>query len=841
MSSDEMDIRSGLFLEQAAQCYLAMMYPQVRKYAFYLSLAGHRFNKVSQKQHAERVYKYALDIYNGHCWYRAEDYINFMLSRSMYSLKNTKDALMYIERIINKNGSNDNKKRFHFNYYRAKSRFIPFFNETNVIKDFILYNNLIKNELNSDRTQLPSLTLPLIEAESVQLSLCPIDSFKLKHGSVLINGEVNFDQLDNYDSNEPIIACSELWSKLETILYISHFNSLPPLTFRPQQYLFNKWTNNKQITKVVVNELISISFEMTCPLKIPLRVSNCTLLWTFNNDITNENEEKDDYSSIVDCSTLNDFIFTPGDVFKISLTFIPRRANGNLSIIGLKYQLGLSSESEGNIVGKQLFNLPPQRLNTTPQTMKSIVYQPDNRLNLKVVNPMPLLQVEMDHLPTSMLCNQIDRIKVYLVNLSDEFVINNLKIATTQMSQIYFRKVSTKDESKVTTACLNKLDLSPENNNTANNSRANKIQQIKEKDAQFVFSYDDGGPIGTGGVIELEMWLKASDIADINQNFNLLFFYTTTTTTSTTATTETSNNESDLLKYRLVRHRFSIKTTRCLTINNCNIIETQTNDANILFNLEINNSSLNQFNFDLVDVLSVSDIWKVSPINNTSNKNGHHLLMPGNNKTNASLTLKIKPNHSTNTTKDEIHIFKTPFHHLSNDSSSNNHIDLNVFLHFLNSDLKLKCLINKESLTNYLDVSIVWKATMYQDGTQQSINKWGLLPIKFDKKIVDKSFFQYQTTHHNDHQQNEFDTNLPLLNQQQKYINSSMTTAMSFNLNSTKHLLLIETNHQQQQQQLNIKTTKSSHCLTVIRVDINLVNISSIHNFDILLVAKNIK
>jgi hypothetical protein len=50
LSSDESDMRSALFLEQAAQCFLAIQSPQpsIRKYAFYMSIAGYRFNKAGQ-------------------------------------------------------------------------------------------------------------------------------------------------------------------------------------------------------------------------------------------------------------------------------------------------------------------------------------------------------------------------------------------------------------------------------------------------------------------------------------------------------------------------------------------------------------------------------------------------------------------------------------------------------------------------------------------------------------------------------------------------------------------------------------------------------------------------
>ena len=49
LATDDTDIRSALFLEQAALCYLAQQpLSWVRKYAFFMSLAGHRYNKVGQ-------------------------------------------------------------------------------------------------------------------------------------------------------------------------------------------------------------------------------------------------------------------------------------------------------------------------------------------------------------------------------------------------------------------------------------------------------------------------------------------------------------------------------------------------------------------------------------------------------------------------------------------------------------------------------------------------------------------------------------------------------------------------------------------------------------------------
>ena len=44
----ESDLRSALLLEQAAHCFIKMRTPLIRKYAFHMILAGHRFNKAWQ-------------------------------------------------------------------------------------------------------------------------------------------------------------------------------------------------------------------------------------------------------------------------------------------------------------------------------------------------------------------------------------------------------------------------------------------------------------------------------------------------------------------------------------------------------------------------------------------------------------------------------------------------------------------------------------------------------------------------------------------------------------------------------------------------------------------------
>lgn len=63
MTSEDSDLRSALLLEQASYCFLKATRPRMmRKYAFHIVLAGHRFSKAGQRKHSLRCYKQAYQV-----------------------------------------------------------------------------------------------------------------------------------------------------------------------------------------------------------------------------------------------------------------------------------------------------------------------------------------------------------------------------------------------------------------------------------------------------------------------------------------------------------------------------------------------------------------------------------------------------------------------------------------------------------------------------------------------------------------------------------------------------------------------------------------------------------
>lgn len=94
MTGEDSNVRSALFLEQAAHCFLRAPKPMVRKYGFHLMMAGHRYSKASQRQHAYRCYKLASLILENHQWIGAKTHVQIALARQAFYLGKLEEAVM---------------------------------------------------------------------------------------------------------------------------------------------------------------------------------------------------------------------------------------------------------------------------------------------------------------------------------------------------------------------------------------------------------------------------------------------------------------------------------------------------------------------------------------------------------------------------------------------------------------------------------------------------------------------------------------------------------------------------------------------------------------------------
>ncbi len=552
LSNDETDIRSALFLEQAAQCYLAQAQPWIRKYAFFLSLAGHRYSKAGQKKHALRVYKHALEIYENKGWFRAQDHIHYVMSRLNYSLKHLNDSLNHIKEIIVKKGMGTKKrsdssseKHYHSRSIHQKPlQYNEFLNESNVIRDLILYSNMILKEEEEKIQSLPILVLPIIDYNNIKVNLEQIDS-KLIYGQILVN---------NSSQQKLIIKENkDMWVKFEEKLYMSAFKTQSvPIMFKPQIHVYEKNTDNKQMPKVVVDEKVTISFEIKNHLKINLCLNDIKLVWKFVDqtltsnpetvpyEITNEfdyNQEEAD--QVAECSKIDECVINSKEVINIGLTIKPKRSHGHLHILGISYNLGIANTFDNNneqssyinLHGKQLFEIRGARLNNTQQAMRSIVYDTDNRLNFKIVNKLALMQIEMDNLPKTMICNQLEKVRIYFINKSDEMSIGNIKIASnaSTMSRLCFVKPNDKNNSFIlNNHVMNRNEFKFREDdilaNQINDANQSKQAQVTSNDLnESIYSLEDV-IIKPNCHYELDMWILGSD-SEGEQKFHFMFFY----------------------------------------------------------------------------------------------------------------------------------------------------------------------------------------------------------------------------------------------------------------------------------------------------------------------------
>lgn len=358
-----------------------------------------------------RVYKHAIEIYDNKSWFKVLDQINYTMSRQNYNLKNLTDALVNIENILVKKLPQKPHKHHH-HHSKCHTNLIEFSNELNVLRDFIIYHNLLNSE--NKQNNLPIIPLPIIDYDYIIVNLNPADYSNLKYGFVLANNQTITNcfeeqissKTNKFDQKRLYLECRDMWQKFEENLYLNAYRTSIPILFKPNLNLLNKYTDNKQMPKLVIDEWASVDFEVKNSLKINLVLSDCTLLWKFvdqsndNQEITNESEIGD---SFVECSSIKEILLAPFKEYKLRLLFKPKKPHGHLHILGIKYKFSLESIWSGQseeagitkhfVNGKHLFEIRGPRLNNTQQAMRSVVYDTDNRLNLKTINKTALLQV----------------------------------------------------------------------------------------------------------------------------------------------------------------------------------------------------------------------------------------------------------------------------------------------------------------------------------------------------------------------------------------------------------------------------------------------------------------
>uniref|UniRef100_A0A8C7XGM6 Trafficking protein particle complex subunit 8 n=1 Tax=Oryzias sinensis TaxID=183150 RepID=A0A8C7XGM6_9TELE len=251
MTSEDSDLRSALLLEQAAHCFINMRSPMVRKFAFHMILAGHRFSKAGQRKHALRCYSQAMQVYKDRGWSLAEDHINFTIGRQSFTLGQPESAVTAFRQILNDDSKQTATQQAAF------------------LREYLYVHKQVKS--------LPQLPLPCILSAATRVYFG--HEPRLAQGEKQAATHVSLDQ--EYDPE-----LSAMWSRLEEQLVAAANRGIVPVGFQPTQCCLNSQTDNLRQPLAVLNEPIIVEVTFRNPLKVSLALSELSLLWRFSPHVS---------------------------------------------------------------------------------------------------------------------------------------------------------------------------------------------------------------------------------------------------------------------------------------------------------------------------------------------------------------------------------------------------------------------------------------------------------------------------------------------------------------------------------------------------------------------------
>ncbi|XP_057554408.1 trafficking protein particle complex subunit 8 isoform X5 [Hippopotamus amphibius kiboko] len=616
LTSEDSDLRSALLLEQAAHCFINMKSPMVRKYAFHMILAGHRFSKAGQKKHALRCYCQAMQVYKGKGWSLAEDHINFTIGRQSYTLRQLDNAVSAFRHILINESKQSAAQQGAF------------------LREYLyVYKNV--SQLSPDGP-LPQLPLPYINSSATRVFFGhdrrPADGEKQAATHVSLDQE--------YDSES-----SQQWRELEEQVVSVVNRGVLPSSFYPTQYCLNSYSDNSRFPLAVVEEPITVEVAFRNPLKVPLLLTDLSLLWKFQpKDVSGKDDEEvkelvKGEPEMIGTEVISEFLINSEESKVARLKLFPHHI-GELHILGVVYNLGTIQGSmtvDGigalpgchtgkhslsmSVRGRQDLEIQGPRLNNTKEEKTSIKYGPDRRLDPIITEEMPLLEVFFIHFPTGLLCGEIRKAYVEFVNVS-KCPLTGLKVVSKRPEFFTFGG---------NTAVLTPLSPSASENCSAYKTVVTDSTSVCTALISSASSVDFGIGIGSqpevipvplpdtvllpGASVQLPMWLRGPDEEGVHE-INFLFYYE-------------SVKKQPKIRHRILRHTAVICTSRSLnvraTVCRSNSLEDEEGrGGNMLVFVDVENTNTSEAGvkeFHIVQVSSSSKHWKLQKsVNLSENK-----------------------------------------------------------------------------------------------------------------------------------------------------------------------------------------------------------------------------
>ncbi|CAG8490645.1 13824_t:CDS:10 [Cetraspora pellucida] len=562
MTGDDSDLRSALFLEQAAYAFLRCSKPMVRKYSFHLMLAGHRYGKCGQREHAYRCYLDAMHVFENHSWTLIEDHVYFALGRQSVHLGDLSAPLEFFIKLLRASRQpptqqNTYLREFMYIYkqYESKTGKYPYFDQEFPIP--VIDDSSVKVILSNSQSSEYDEIWDVMEREFLEEGFTGLDAYG--------NPRKKPNTL-NSDIHRTVCAVGEPFFVQLTLQ-------------NPMQIAFN-------INDLILEcEYIPLPDSSENPAELDKVIDNETTI-PYHDIIDNREPQLMKFEDF-DLETLKEVSLEVLENKTISLCVLPKK-QGSIKILGLKYTLN------SIVHGVKKFSKRGKRLNDTTEQRMGIVYAPDRSLDLLVTSPMPLLEATFHNFPDVLLSGEVKQILLEINNKGQKG-LTDLRV---KMSHPSFFCIGDAEmlEQKVYYSSTRNSKLNTETWTTNNSIFKSSIKTIPLP-SQEVSNICSLAP---GKTTLIPIWIRGDRIG--KHSFRFLFTY------------ESENNNS-AMRYRSLRYLKATQVHPSLKINAFTRPSIRGLNEFIL-GIEIENlQTTNEYQFQLSQLSSISPSWTISLVN----------------------------------------------------------------------------------------------------------------------------------------------------------------------------------------------------------------------------------
>ncbi|KAJ3129473.1 Trafficking protein particle complex 8 [Nowakowskiella sp. JEL0407] len=375
-------------------------------------------------------------------------------------------------------------------------------------------------------------------------------------------------------SNTTKVADQDGWDKMESELVSE-----------------KKFTKRKVVgeTLCAVGEPVYVKFEMSNPLSAHVDLQNVAIICDnlkeyalFSEEKTTEKDDSALTQNDVEVETMN-VLISPGEKKTIQLKIYPKKV-GILYIHGLSY-----SYLTTKII--QPFVVKGKRLNDTIEARMDKMYKLDERLKLSVLQPMPVLDLEIHGVQETMISGQTEKLMLEINNKGNK----GLKNLVVKISHPNFFAFGVSDGPDVDSYSPTSVSMNEKftSKNLLFNSSIVNIQLPNPEGES-----DGEGILGSGKTTLVPVWIRADKIG--KYTFKFLFGYQ-------------SEDKNDKTSYRTFQLTISTQIIPSLRINAFTRPSTKTLGEFIL-GVEVENLHPTQ-KITLDQISSISPSWKIIPVN----------------------------------------------------------------------------------------------------------------------------------------------------------------------------------------------------------------------------------